>query len=334
MVDIGRMSPHSTAPTDAPTIDVALVSRLVRDQFPQWAHLPIHPVDVGGWDNRTFRLGDTLSARLPSGPGYEPQVEKEQQWLPFLAERLPLPVPAPLAQGRPGHGYPLDWSVRRWLDGRTVIEEPIDDPCEFAEALAAFLRVLRSIEATDGPLAGQHSAFRGGPLTTYDDETRRAINSLGDRVPAADALAAWEAGLASPWQGEPVWFHGDVAPGNLLVKDGRLSAVIDFGCSGVGDPACDTVIAWTVFSDASRETFRSALDLDDATWARGRSWALWKALITIDDAGKSAHDVATSWKVIHSVIEEHQALAEHERRAPRGTIVQHETGSHDASLGR
>ncbi|MCG5435593.1 aminoglycoside phosphotransferase family protein [Micromonospora foliorum] len=267
----------------ADRIDETLVRRLVAEQFPRWADLPVRPVEVDGWDNRTFHLGEEMSVRLPSGAGYALQVAKEQRWLPVLGPQLPVEIPVPLAHGRPGAGYPYPWSVYRWIDGRTARAERIDDLSRFATDLAAFLRALRRVDATDGPAPGPHSAWRGGPLSTYDAETRAAIETHRDRVPVGVVTDIWQAALDATWTGPAVWFHGDVADGNLLVHDGRLAAVIDFGCSGVGDPACDTVIAWTLLHGPSRAAFRAALGLDDATWARGRGWALWKALITLDD---------------------------------------------------
>ena len=285
-------------------IDEALVRRLIAAQFPEWTGLPITPAVPQGWDNRTFRLGADLSVRLPSAEGYTPQVEKEHRWLPFLASRLTLPIPAPVALGMPGPGFPWRWSVYRWLEGQPANVGQIDDLVGLARALAAFLTELQRVDPTGGPAAGFHSAFRGGPLTTYDAETRSAVETLGDAIDTEGAMAVWEAALAAAWQGRPVWFHGDVAAGNLLVRDGRLAAVIDFGCSGVGDPACDTVIAWTLFSGESREAFRAALPVDRATWARGRGWALWKGLITVDsdDPAKSAE----ARRVVGEVIAEHR----------------------------
>ncbi|MEV0810774.1 aminoglycoside phosphotransferase family protein [Micromonospora sp. NPDC050200] len=273
--------PHPAPP---PHIDVALVRRLVAGQFPHWADLPVRPVQAGGWDNRTFHLGDGMTVRLPSGPGYAAQVAKEQRWLPVLAPHLPLPVPTPLAQGEPAEGYPFGWSVYRWIEGQQARVERIADLTAFATGLAGFLGALQGIDAGPGPAAGPQSAWRGGPLRTYDAETRTAIAALGDRIPEKLVTRIWELALRSTWHGPPVWFHGDVAFGNLLVRDGRLAAVIDFGCCGVGDPACDVTIAWTLFTGGSRSAFRDALAVDEATWNRARGWALWKALITFDNA--------------------------------------------------
>ena len=235
----------------------------------------------GGWDNRTFHLGDDMAVRLPSAEGYAPQVEKEHRWLPRLAPLLPLPIPTPLAKGAPGNGYPWHWSVHRWINGEPALAGPIDDLPTFAADLAHFLIALQRIDPSDGPPAGPHSFFRGASLTVYAAETMQAIAALDGEIDSEAATVVWDRACRSSWDRPPVWFHGDIAAGNLLVQDGRLRAVIDFGCSGVGDPACDLTIAWTLFSGTSREAFRAALPLDDATWARGRGWALWKALITL-----------------------------------------------------
>ncbi len=262
-------------------IDAKLVSRLIRSQFPQWASLEVVPVEPGGWDNRTFHLGPDMSVRLPSETVYEPQVEKEHRWLPWLAARLPLPIPGPMGLGEPGEGYPLRWSVYGWLAGQPAKRDQVPDLCAFAYDLAGFLNALHTIDAADGPAAGEHNFYRGGSLTVYDDETRQAIRHLSRRIDDVAALAIWEQALSSSWTRPPVWVHGDVATGNLLADKGRLSAVIDFGSMGVGDPACDQVIAWTFFQSKSRKVFRSAIGLDEATWSRARGWALWKALITV-----------------------------------------------------
>lgn len=278
--------------THTKQLDVPLVRRLLEAQFPQWADLPLRPVEHDGWDNTTFRLGDDMSVRLPSHAAYEPQVTKEHEWLPKLAPQLPLPIPISLAMGEPSDDFPLRWSVRRWVDGEIALRAPIDDLALFASDVAGFLTALYSIDATGGPPAGLHSHFRGGALTgpsfhpapecrSFDVQTRRAMAVLGDRVDRVACTEVWEAALTTSWDREPVWVHGDIAPDNLLVRDGRLSAVIDFGCSAVGDPACDLLMAWAFFSGPSREAFRAGLDLDDATWARGRGWVIWKALIVL-----------------------------------------------------
>ncbi|MCO1656985.1 aminoglycoside phosphotransferase family protein [Pseudonocardia humida] len=295
---------------DREEIDAALAARLVAAQFPRWADLPVRPVEVGGWDNRTFRLGSTMSVRLPTAEGYVAAVAKEHDWLPRLAPHLPVAVPEPLALGAPGQGYPWPWSVRRWIEGRPAAPGRIGDPVVFARDLAAFLRALRRVEATGGPLAGAHSFHRGGDLRVYDAQTRTALQALRDRVDTDLALAVWESALAAPWTGPPVWFHGDVAAGNLLVDGAdRLTAVIDFGTSGVGDPACDLVVCWTLLGGAARAEFREAVPADDAMWARGRGWALWKALITMAPGGPGsvAPDADAHAGVVRDVLAEHRA---------------------------
>jgi len=262
-------------------IDVSLVRRLVDSQFPQWSHLPIAAVEFDGWDNRTFRLGSELTVRVPSGPWYAKQVDKEQRWLPVLAPQLPLSIPTPVAKGEPGSGFPYSWSVYRWIEGELASRARLADLTGFATTLAGFLNALGRVDATGGPGPGEHNFYRGGPLATYEGEALEAIDALGDEVPREAVKRVWDDAMTTSWDRDPVWFHGDVATGNLLVRDGGLAAVLDFGTSGVGDPACDTVIAWTLFSGASRATFRAELGVDAGTWSRGRGWGLWKALITL-----------------------------------------------------
>lgn len=258
--------------------DDDLARRLVAAQFPDWAHLPVRGVANQGWDNQTYHLGDAMLVRLPSAKEYALAVEKEHRWLPALAEQLPLPIPVPLAQGVPGEGYPHPWSVYSWLEGETVAADTVSDLNLFATDLAGFLAAVRAVDPTDGPPPGVHNWFRGGPLTTYAPMASDNLDILaGD--PQADLLReVWQSAVNTPWDGQAIWFHGDIAHGNLLVQDGKLSAVIDFGTCGVGDPACDLAIAWTLLSDESRRIFREILGIDDDTWARGRGWALWKAL--------------------------------------------------------
>jgi aminoglycoside phosphotransferase (APT) family kinase protein len=283
-------------------IDSALVRALVAEQFPQWADLPVRPVEPGGWDNRTFHLGEDLLARLPSAAHYAEQAAKEQAWLPRLALHLPLPIPTPVAAGGPGQGFPWTWSVYRWIPGESAKAAPPGDPVRLARDLAAFLAALHRIDPAEGPPPGPHNFFRGGPVATYDGQTRKALDTLRSRIDAAAAARVWDAALAAEWRGPPVWVHGDVSPGNLLLRDGRLAAVIDFGCCGTGDPACDLAIAWTTFSGDSREGFRAALPLDDACWARARGWALWKALILAAGFSGDHPDVPGAWRVIDDVL--------------------------------
>ncbi|MEU6343602.1 aminoglycoside phosphotransferase family protein [Streptomyces sp. NPDC046977] len=302
--------PTTSPPDGRAGIDADLVRRLVSAQFPQWRDLPVTPVEKDGWDNRTYRLGDAMTVRLPTAPGYVPAVAKEDQWLHRLAPGLPVPVPRVLATGVPGEGYPFPWSVRRWLPGDTAERGRVDDPARFAASLAAFLRALQRCDASGGPVAGEHSWYRGASPAHYDDQTRRCLALLDGRVDTVRATAVWDAALAARWRGEPVWFHGDIAAGNLLVDDGDLAAVIDFGTSGVGDPACDLVITWTYFSGAGREAFRRDVAMDDATWARARGWALWKALLVLTGVidGDPVR-AAAEQRVIREVLDDHDRHA-------------------------
>lgn len=293
----------TTPPDGRAGIDAALVRRLVAAQFPAWAGLPVTPVEADGWDNRTYRLGDGLTARLPTGPGYVPAVEKENRWLPRLAPHLPVAVPEVLGRGVPGEGYPYPWSVRGWLPGETAFQGSVAETPRFAAAVGEFLLALQACDAAGGPAAGEHSWWRGASPAHYDEETRRCLAVLDGRVDTRRATAVWEAALAAEWHGEPVWFHGDIAPGNLLVEDGGLSAVIDFGTSGVGDPACDLVIAWTTFTGAARRAFRDTVAQDAATWTRAAGWGLWKALLVLaESAGTDPGRAAEQRRVIAEIL--------------------------------
>lgn len=289
-------------------ITVDLVSRLVRTQFPQWAHLAVWPVDVDGWDNATFRLGKTKSVRLPSAEHYVEAVEKEQRWLPILAGQLPLPVPQPLAMGAPGCGFPWPWSVYRWIDGAPVTTAASTDLPQIAADLADFLAALYKVDPADGPGPGTHNFFRGGPLMVYDDETRDELKALEGHIDTALAAEVWQAALGATWHGSPMWFHGDAQPGNLLVANGRLSAVLDFGTCGVGDPACDTTIAWTFLSGDSSRVFKERLPVDSATWVRGRGWAIWKAMkVLVGVLESDPEDAAFTADVIQKILADHVA---------------------------
>ncbi|HEV7321026.1 MAG TPA: aminoglycoside phosphotransferase family protein [Ensifer sp.] len=291
----------------ASSIDTPLVRRLIAAQFPEWSGLEVRPIEPGGWDNRTFRLGEEMTVRLPSAAHYVLQVEKEHLWLPRLAPHLPLPIPEPLAKGTPGEGFPWHWSVYRWQPGETLAVERVDDVRQVASDLTRFLRALMQADATGGPLPCDHNFHRGGPPAFYDEETRRALALLHGQLDTSAARDVWEAALAVPFEGPPVWFHGDIAWGNLLVENGRLSAVIDFGTSGIGDPACDLAIAWTFFSGEAREVFRNGMALDRGAWARGRGWALWKALIVVAGmTGAPVDEMTRQRRVVDAVLEDHR----------------------------
>ena len=295
--------------SDAPPPDItpALARALLDAQFPHWADLPISRVEWDGWNNRTFRLGDYKTIRLPSAERYANQVCKEQLWLPRLAPQLPLPIPVPLAMGAPALGYLWHWSVYEWIEGETVAAERLDDMTAFATDLARFLTALQRCDTSDGPAAGPDNFFRGGSLAVYDAETRDTLLALDGVVDPVAAIAVWDAALAAQWDGRPVWVHGDVTVGNLLVREGQLSAVIDFGSCCVGDPACDLVIAWTFLDAHSRATFRATLAADASSWARARGWALWKALLVLRDAPRTHPAERPARQIVDIIIAEHAA---------------------------
>jgi aminoglycoside phosphotransferase (APT) family kinase protein len=263
-------------------IDAALVRSLIAEQFARWADLPVRPVPSPGTDNAIFRLGDQLAVRLPRVAWAAEQPATERAWLPYLAPRLPLPVPAPVETGRPNAAYPWNWTICPWLPGDSVELHRLKDPIVAAKTLARFIAALHSIDAAGGPAPGAHNSGRGVPLAERDYLTRDAIGQAKDLVDAAAVLDAWEAALAArPWEQAPVWIHGDLQPGNVLEAAGEICAVIDFGCLGVGDPACDLAIAWSLLTPPSRAVFRDALNVDDAAWARARGWALSVSIVAL-----------------------------------------------------
>lgn len=267
---------------DEVDIDGSLVRRLVAGQFPQWADLPLARVDSAGTDNAIYRLGEDMAVRLPRVPRSSGQVAKEQRWLPILAPLVSLDIPVPLGLGAPAEGYPWHWSVYSWHEGETARMELIADPAEAANALAMFVTDLWKIDITGGPPPGDHNVNRGEPLVNRDDGTRKAIAALKGTIDTEAVTAAWDAALAEPvYDGRPVWLHGDLVRTNMLVRGGRLTAIIDFGCLGIGDPACDVMPAWTFLNAEGRSAFRAALPIDDATWGRARGWALSFGLVAL-----------------------------------------------------
>ncbi|MEU8589250.1 aminoglycoside phosphotransferase family protein [Streptomyces sp. NPDC048664] len=271
-----------TEPSGADGLDDVLVRELIARQFPRWQGLAVRHLPSGGTVNAMYRLGDDMVVRLPRTRGGADDVPLEHEWLPRLAPHLPTPVPELLGAGEPALGYPWAWSVYRWLPGGHPAEGAVTAPVPLARDLAAFVAAMRSIT-----LPGAPTAHRGGPVASLDAETREAIGLLRD-IPAegvdCDAVTAvWEETLCAPeWDGPPVWLHADLMPGNLLVDDrGALASVIDFGCAGVGDPACDLFPAWNLLPADAREVFRETLAVDDATWIRGRGRTLSQALIAL-----------------------------------------------------
>jgi aminoglycoside phosphotransferase (APT) family kinase protein len=263
---------------DEVPIDAALVRRLLAGQFPQWAGRPIEPVRSFGTDNAMYRLGDDLVVRLPRRERTARALARERRWLPELAPLLPVAAPVPLADGMSAEGYPFEWCVYPWLHGEEASAERIGEPEGFADDLAALIAGLRRVDPGGGPEPGEDNVGRGEPLANRDAATRVAIQTLG----AHTATAVWDAALRSPpWDQEPVWIHGDLDARNLLVEKGRLSAVIDWGCVGVGDPAYDVMAAWKVLPPSTHHGFRAALGVDEATWVRARGLVVSQALIAL-----------------------------------------------------
>ena len=259
-------------------MDDALVRSLLADQFPRWSQLPLRRVPSTGTDNVVYRLGDELAVRLPRIAWAVAQVDKEWEWLPRLSTRLPSAVPLPVAKGSPGRGYPYPWLVSSWVPGTDVTKASAGDWCSLALEVAEFVAALCRVDPRGAPAAGR----RGGPLEDADRAARWAIDRLEATVDRRRALQVWEEALAAgPFDGDPVWVHGDLLPGNVLVRDGALAGVIDWSGAGVGDPACETMFAWSLPTDA-RAAFRGALGLGAETWRRGRGWALEQAVLFID----------------------------------------------------
>ncbi|HEY1366600.1 MAG TPA: aminoglycoside phosphotransferase family protein [Gaiellaceae bacterium] len=271
-------------------IDEGLVRRLLVEQFPEWAELPLRRVEPAGTVNAIFRVGDALSARLPRLAGPTEPGGVELEWLPRLAPLLPVEIPLPVAQGRPSVDYPWFWDVHTWVGGDTVPVERID-ALQAARDLAALVGALQQLDPTGAPQG------RGIPHAERDDDVRYWLEKFeGD----GRATAAWERALAAPpWAGPPVWHHGDLDVRNWLVRDGRISGVIDWGAMGVGDPACDVMVAWKLHSRAARDAFRESLPTDDDTWERARGWAVSQAVAIVayytPENNPALYHEAASW---------------------------------------
>ena len=264
-------------PNEQP-IDYDLVQTLLTSQFPEWAELPLQKVDSAGTDNAIYRLGSDLAVRLPRIDWAVDQIASDFRWLPWLQTQLPLQIPRPIAQGQPTADYPWPWGVYAWLAGENAINARPKHP---DLALSQFLHALQRIDSKIGP-APASATSRGVPLIQRDSATLAAIGEAQALLDAERVLAVWEHALQlEPWRHAPVWIHGDLHAGNMLVVDGKINAVIDFGALAVGDPACDLLPAWNMFDRQTRLHFRQAMDIDTATWLRGRGWALSVAVIAL-----------------------------------------------------
>ena len=248
-----------------------------------------------------------MAVRVPRRKQVVKQIRKTHKWLPNLSKHLPLEVPKPLSLGQPDKNFPWEWSICQWLDGETPSPQNITDMDGAAVALAEFIAALQRIETKDGPQPGEHNFFRGVSLSQRDDIVRSSIIQLGDRINSAIVTEAWTSDRNAPeFHEAPVWVHGDIHAGNLLVRDGRISAVIDFGGLAVGDPAVDLIVAWNMLPPPSRELFRHKLKVSDETWARGRGWALSIALVALPYYwNTNPVIVSTSKRVIAQVLTDH-----------------------------
>ncbi|MDQ0613957.1 aminoglycoside phosphotransferase (APT) family kinase protein [Microbacterium sp. W4I4] len=261
-------------------ITSSLVRFLVSEQFPQWSELPVRPVEVQGWDNRTFRLGDRMTVRLPSADGYVAGLVREEQSLAILGSSFGVAIPRVVATGVPSAAFNRPWSVREWIEGHTLAAVETRERNSAISSLGDALKALQDCDTVGGPWAGSASAYRGCHVSAVGEEVQGRLPLL-DRRRAEGCRALWDAAVATVWTGPPVWVHGDVAPGNMLFdSSGRLAALIDFGQTCVGDPACDLAFAWLSCSSPERDRLRDRLELPGDAWLRGAAWALWKALIS------------------------------------------------------
>ncbi len=272
------MNRHSTLPFD---VDTSLASKLIRSRFPRWAGLPVRPVASPGTANRLFRLGADMVIRFPRTRAAIEAIGKEMNWLPELSAYFSLQVPEPLDTVEPQDEYPWPWSVYRWLEGEDLWSYPLIDLRQAAETLARFVSELQGIDTGGGPAPGRHNSFRGAPLADRDHLVRRAIRECGNRIDPEAVTREWEIALAQPCSEQGCWTHGDLQPGNLIARNGGIVAVIDFGLLCVGDPAVDLLPAWNLLDRESRQVFRKALQVDEATWSRGRGWAICQSVLAL-----------------------------------------------------
>lgn len=306
-----RFEKHITATNvdkmhaDEAHIDELVVRQLLCAQFPHWANLPLSPVDSAGTDNAMYRLGGDLAVRIPRIHWAVESLQTEQRWLGRIAPHLPVASPVPVGLGTPAEGFEWPWSVCRWVAGKNPVVGQLADPIGLARDLAGFITALRAIAPADGP-----AARRGSPLAEQDEEVRAALAELNGLIDVRSTTAAWEQALRIPvYSGPPMWFHGDLSPFNILTIQGRLTGVIDFGLMGVGDPSVDLIPAWNLLPAPAREQFRTALEVDDAAWVRGRGRALSIALIALSYYRESNPRLAASAShVIGEILADHHQL--------------------------
>ncbi|MCQ2005306.1 phosphotransferase [Rhizobium sp. NRK18] len=265
---------------DSLAIDVAAIRRQLAEQTPLWADLPMHRINSSGTDNALFRLGNELLLRLPLRESAIAFLSKELDWLPRLIG-LPLAIPRLRHRGGINLGQPCEFGIFDWIDGAIATPEAIGDADEAAVALAVFIKALHRQPTEGAPVSGPLNSRRGVPLSEMTQATLSSINLLADEIDTRAAKDLWASVVDERHRSEPVWLHGDLKGDNLLAKDGRLVAVIDWGLSAVGDPAADHAAAWTWIQPSSRKQFRDALELDDGDWQRAKGWALYGAVIAL-----------------------------------------------------
>ena len=287
-----------------PTLDLA--RKLIEEQFPEYASLSIVDVEKQGHDNRTYRLGEHMLIRMPTDADYALKVLKEQELLPQLAKRLSVSIPAPIKMGKPSADYPYPFSIYKWLSGKSINLLTLTDQEkeQLAFDLAKFLKELQAINDIEGLAPGQHNWQRGAHVSVYDKGAREQIAELLEIIDVSKALTLWDRACETKWNKPPIWIHGDFAIGNILMDSGKLSAVIDFGGTAVGDPACDLVIAWTYLSGKARQIFISKMDMNADTWLRARAWVLWKATFELCQiVDKNSTEALLQKQIIDEVIE-------------------------------
>lgn len=282
-----------------------LARKLIDKQFPEFADLPIVSVEQQGHDNRTYRLGKDMLIRMPTAESYALKVPKEQALLPKLAPHLTFSIPVPIKMGTPSKDYPYPFSIYKWLEGKSLNLLVLDNDCleKFAFDIAKFLKELQGVDNVDGPAPGQHNWWRGDHVSVYDEGARDQIAKLSSIINSNKAIQLWEKACKTRWNKNSVWIHGDLSIGNILIKNGSLSAIIDFGGMSLGDPACDLVIAWTFLKDKERHIFIREMALDKETWLRAKAWALWKATFELCEiADKNSPEAHVQKRIIQDVL--------------------------------
>jgi len=275
---------------DEVAIETSVVRGLLADQLLGSDHLALTEVKSSGTDNAIYRLGRHLGVRLPRIPGALAQIHQEHRWLERIAPHLSAALPLPLVKGAPGRGYPFSWLLFRWIDGEDMTQTEGADSCALARSIATFVRELESVDPTGAPLAQR----RGANLARYDEITRAALEQVRDLIDIGRAMTAWDDALsAQPWPGAAVWLHGDLLPGNIVVRDDQVVGIIDWGAAGVGDPACDAMVGWSMPPEA-RTVFFGELGFDAATLARARGWVIHQAALFIPYYTQTLPE-ATAW---------------------------------------